>query len=275
MKRFIQTTLYILIALIALSGCKLVSVQDEELKDPPDAGATAGGITLTVYRFSSDTQYINIYRKDITSSTDEEAVVEKIGIIFPSGFEDSKKSYMLEDQWVYKNHKYKYMVRYAEKGDLYYSTAWSEEVQTTAGYNESSPLKYSVGNTKFHFSDTDFTLKIAGTITPPAITDFATAWTPMLAVKCDTSTQVFKIDSTDANSTINLRGLLSSEFMNKDIEILGIIGQKEIKTSPTDGSAPATQWLIWTDISRIEISGHSGNIISITSESSKDGYDFS
>lgn len=273
MKKTLYTLFLTVIATLFL-GCNLVTIQDQELADPPSANPTSGGIGLSVYRYSSDTKYINIYRKDVTSSSDEEAPAINIGIIFPNAYSSSDKSYFLEDYWLYSGHKYKYMVRYCEP-EKYYSSDWTDEITATYGYDSSAILSYQTGGVKFRFSESDLTLKILGNIANPDINNFAEEWTPVIAVKCEEATQVFNLESIANDTYINLRGLLSTTFYNTDITILGIAGQKAFYTTPTDGSDPKLKQLIWTEPSFIEIQGYSGNILYIQSESTTSGYDFS
>lgn len=267
-------TLFIAVITTLFLSCNLVTVQDQELADPPGANVTTGGIAVTVYRYSSDTKYINVYRKDVTSSSDDEAPVINMGIIFPSAYSSSDKSYFLEDFYLYAGHKYKYMVRYAEK-DKYYYSDWSDTITATAGYDTTKHLSYQTSGVKFRYSEADLTLKFLGVIANPDIEHFTEEWTPVLAVKSDTCSQVFDLDNINDGTFINLRGLLSSEFYDTEIVILGIAAQKAIYTAPTDGSEPKLKQIIWTAPSSIDIQGYSGNKLTIQSETGSGGYDFS
>lgn len=272
MKKILFTLCLSVIATFFLC-CNLVTVQDQELTDAPGIYETNGTIALTVYRYSSDTKYINIYRKDV-SSPDDEPILQNLGILFPEAYSNKDKSYVFADELFYTGHKYQYMVRYAVNNKYYYSD-WSEIITATSGLDSSIKLTYQTNNVNFRYSDSDLTLKFVGTIVDPDIPNFATEWNPALIVKTENLTQAFTLEDTANGSFINLRGLLSSEFYDVDIIILGIIGQKEIYTTPTDGSDAVLKQIIWTAPSNIDISGYSKNILNIHSETGSSGYDFS
>lgn len=272
MKKTLFTLFISTIAALFLS-CNLVTIQDQDLADAPGANEINGVVALTVYRYSSDTKYINVYRKDVTSA-DDEPVIQNLGIIFPDAYSSTDKSYSFTDSLFYLGHKYQYMVRYAESEKYYYSD-WSDVISTSSGFDSSVKLCYQTNNVKLRYNDTDFTLKFAGTAADPEIPDYVTDWVPALVVKSDTLTQVFTLESIIDGSFINLRGLLSSEFYDTDIIISGIIGQKAIYSNPTDDSEKKLKQLIWTALSPIEIPGYSKNILNIHSENGSSGYDFS
>lgn len=280
MKKFVLTIVSILLLSIGFSGCNLVSIQDKDLADAPGVAETSGGITLTIYRYSTDTRYINIYREDVSDTANGEIV--NLGIIFPSAYGSDARSYLLEDKWIENGHKYQYMVRYAEADGLYYNSEWSSTATCSLSLQEAG-IKYDTTNSQFNYNKADYTLTIHGAPIAPALDSFTIVedgdnsekWKPVLAVKAGSVVQVFSLESIADNTIINLRGLLSAEFLNTEIQILGILGQKEIYTKPTDGSTPVIKMILWTLVSEIPIEGYSGNLITITSESGTAGYDFS
>ena len=67
MKKLVLLTLSLL-SLLAIS-CKM-TIKDQDLFERPEISSSATGFTIIISKYSSDTKYINVYRKDVTSSSD-------------------------------------------------------------------------------------------------------------------------------------------------------------------------------------------------------------
>ena len=183
------------------------------------------------------------------------------------------------DSLVLQNHSYDYMVRYYSDGEYYYS-AWSEiiEVETgTYSYPAGTSLKFETSGAKLIYEKSNHTLTINGTITIPGITNFATEYYPMLIIKSETATQTFLISSIADGTDIPLVGMLPQEFLDTDITIQGIVGQK---LEFDDISKPVNEWQLksvsWTEPAPITVIGAgSSKIINIPSQNGSEGFDYS
>lgn len=276
MKKLLLSFLIILITALTVS-CNWLTIQDEDTFDAPIANSMAQ-ITLSIRRYSSETKYITIYRRDISTAAEpEQATLEKIALLFPSAYPSNEANYLFQDSYVISNHKYQYKVRYAEPDGYFYS-AWSKTVQTPAGtgYANANILHYNTRNVRFQYSDSDFTMKIVGDIGLPQIQNFATEWHPVMAFETDTVNQVFELSSIANNTIISMPGLLPSEFYNTNVTVTGLIGEKIIyDRSDPNNANPPIQMVLWTLPATFEIQGHARNLIKIKAQTGKTGYDFS
>ena len=137
-------------------SCKL-DVKPENTLHRPDVEVQNSGILVTGTYTSSDIQYINVFRKDITNN--ENPI--NIGIIFPSGFNAENKTFSFTDTTATEGNKYVYFCRYYEGKFGYYQTEYSEEKIAPAG---SSPITLNVDSgTKLIYSDVGKILSLDGT----------------------------------------------------------------------------------------------------------------
>ena len=276
---------YLISALLCLSvlGCELKVEDEVELLPKPDVKNIDGRVTLIIQKNNSKTDYINIYRKD--SKNDD-----VIGVIYPKDLTSHDNTYDFVDKLVCNGTKYKYKVRYHDSEGFHYSE-WSDEYKVESSqiqgtYASTDLLTYglSATNTKLSFSETDFTLKVInGSITAPtAITGFSTNYIPALVIKTSSDIRAFEIkdnpgDFLDGSESISLRGFLPNDFKDKDITIVGIIGQTKEYENPTetDETKRIAKYLRWTSVASIKVSGHSDNTIMVPSESGSKGHDLS
>ncbi len=274
MKKLLSFFTTIIFALLIIS-CD-ITVQDQDYLDKPDVEESSSGLFVSIPRFSKETRYINLYRKDVTQSTEQEATVVNIGLIFPSSYSADTKTFAYEDLNVRANHKYQYMARYCEP-DNYYYTFWSDEktLPVTKGFSDAIITKYITSGAEFIFNPEEKTLTVNGLITPPNLPNYDTDWVPVLAVKSAEATQVFTIESLADQAVINLSSVLSPDFYNTDITIIGLLGQKTIMTESASASTNKEKIIMWTESTPIKIRGYSAGVIKITSDSGSTGYDFS
>lgn len=260
---------------ITLFSCKL-KIEDTDLYDAPLAHITESQITIVIPKMNSDTKYINIYRRD---KTDNNEIINIALLYQPLALEKDNKTFIYTDSLVLQNHSYDYMVRYYSDGEYYYS-AWSEiiEVETgTYSYPAGTSLKFETSGAKLIYEKSNHTLTINGTITIPGITNFATEYYPMLIIKSETATQTFLISSIADGTDIPLVGMLPQEFLDTDITIQGIVGQK---LEFDDISKPVNEWQLksvsWTEPAPITVIGAgSSKIINIPSQNGSEGFDYS
>ena len=276
--------LCIISALLCLSvlSCKLKVEEDkEELLQKPDIHNIDGRVTLIIPKINSKTDYINIYRKD---SNNEEIV----GVIYPKDLPSGDIVYDFIDKLVIENVRYQYKVRYHDSDGFHYSD-WSDELKIqniTDAYSAGANLVYGLenSNTKFQFSETDYTLKVInGAITAPtAITNFSNDYIPALVIKAGSDIRAFEIkdnpeDFLDGTTPISMRGFLPNDFKDKDIAIVGLIGETKEYINPeeTDETKLIAKYIRWTSVKNIKVSGHNDGIIMVPSESGSKGHDLS
>lgn len=232
-------------------SCKL-DVKPENTLHRPDVVVEDSGILVRGTYTSSDIQYINVFRKDITNN--ENPI--NIGIIFPSGFDAEDKTFYFLDKTAQDENKYVYFCRYYEGKFGYYQTEDSKEIIAPAG---GSPITLNVDSgTKLIYSDVGKILSLDGTdpTFSPAGTDnydFA------LVATNGKETQCFYLankdwKAKDKNDTLvstkewNLQVLFPESFLNTEIQILGLVGQrKEINADDK------VQHIFWTPLVSIPV----------------------
>lgn len=269
---------------ITFSSCQL-KVEDEDLFDKPGVEANENQVTIIIPKTSNDTKYINVYRRD--KKNDE---IVNIGILFqPEALGNDQKNFIYIDTLVKKNHTYDYRARYYTDGNYYY-TEWSKntyiEPAWSYAYPEDQKLSYQANDVNLIYERTDHTLKFEGTITPPDFAEFTSeGYTPMLIIESPKSTQAFEIapatiENTANREKISLRSMLPGNFLDTDITVKGIVGQKTIYV---DSSKPlkdrTIERIIWTaptDADEITLIGFgSDKKLKIPSQTGSAGLDYS
>lgn len=269
MKKIITVALSIF-AFLAVS-CNF-TFAGEDLLTKPDVEKKDSVISISVPRQNNSTRYINLYRKDCEDS--DETVVS-LGMIYPDNYESIGSAYIFMDSLVHKDHKYTYRARYFDGSDYYY-TEWSNEIIAAGGFNEDKLLKYKNTDATLLLNETDYTLKITGTIGNADIPDFDKEYKPMIIISSDEKTEIFQIESVADGTLISLRGILPLDFFDKKIRIDGIVGQKIDAINTDDSEAdPIIKSLIWTEPTEIELTGYKNNTFIIPSVAGSDGVDFS
>ena len=269
---------YLLIAILTItfSSCTL-KVEDEDLYDKPGVNVTDNQVTLIIPKISNDTKYVNVYRRDLQK--DDEV---NIGILYhPLALENDNKNYCYIDTLIKKEHSYEYRVRYYDGSNYNYSE-WTDSIyieSTYKAYPESQNLSYDANNASLIYERTDYTLTFSGSIIPPDFPEFTSeGYKPMLIVKNPDTIQAFELSSIASNSTpVSLRGMLPNEFLDTEITILGIVGQKTVYEDPNKpDDEKQMKMVIWTEPTEIPVSGSgSSNIITIPAQTGTAGLDYS
>ncbi|MDD7768991.1 MAG: hypothetical protein PT936_09075 [Treponema sp.] len=232
-------------------SCKL-DVKPENTLHRPDVDVQGSVILVRGTYTSSDIQYINVFRKDITNN--ENPI--NIGIIFPSGFNAENKTFSFTDTTATEGNKYVYFCRYYEGKFGYYQTEYSEEKIAPAG---SSPITLSVDPAfKLSYSDVGKILSLDGTA--PTFSPLGTDnYDFALVATNGKETQCFylankdwkakdKDDTLVSTKEWNLQVLFPESFLNTEIEILGLVGQKkEINADEK------VQHIFWTPLVSIPV----------------------
>ena len=287
---------FLFISLLILTGilvsCK-VSVEDSHLSRKPDIDLSEKQVTLIIHKINSDTDYINVYRKETSKSDAPELC---IGIVYPQKTDEI--TYRFIDTLVHEDTKYTYKVRYHDKSGYQYSE-WSNEIDIedfVNAYSFDKKLEYvASSDSRFIFDKTDYTLKITGTITSPEIRGFDSyilpsgvpdtvenrlySYQPMLILSYEDVKQVFKIsrNSISNSEPITLRDRIPLSFMDKPIKVEGILAQKIEYVNPeeTDQDKLTPKIIRWTAPTYIKVMGHGDNEIKIPSSAEAAGYDYS
>ena len=303
----ISVSIALVVFSIAISSCNF-KFGDPSLLTEPTVDYANSILTISIPRQSKSTQYINVYRQDVTDAKEDEydsVDIINIGLILPENLTSGGNSFQFQDSLVKKSHKYRYRVRYCESSG-YYSTEWSApvEISSVNAYESDAVLTYIADSLSFDYDETYFTLTLSGTVTTPkVISDF----TPALIVKIvDSQTvKVFEIsnDSITSQKAISLRGILTSDFFDSNIQILGIVAQKKqyanedsdvdiASLSSGDSSSSSAEGetsseseeeedekpimrIIWTEPVSIPVTGHDDNILSLSAYTSTEVFDFS
>ena len=269
----------LLILTTFVCSCKM-SVEETNLLRKPDVDISSKQVTVIIHKVGSTTDYINIYRKDLSDSSAEEIA---IGVIFPPAKTD-EITYRFIDTLVHENAEYTYKVRYHDESGYRYS-AWSNEIvieDHNDAYAADKILTYQVSDdTRFYFDSTDYQLVIEGfrEIQDPEITNYSRDFQPMLIFSYDDVEQVFKIsnDALKNSKPIPLREKLPLTFMDRKIKVVGILGQQTEYENPDeeDEEKLIPKVIHWTAPTPIKVYGQSDNEIYVPSSAGKLGLDHS
>lgn len=252
---------------ITLSSCKM-KLEDDNLMDKPGVSVTQSQITVIIPKTSKDTSYVNVYRRD---KADEKEV--SIGLLYhPYALLNDEKNYTFVDSLVKKTHSYDYRVRYKTNGEYFYSE-WSDSISidsTSDAYADDKVLRYDASGASFLYEPSDCSLRISGSINPAEIADFSD-YEPMIVVSGAAGTQAFKLPSI-APGTIYMRSIVTRNFQDTPVKILGIIGQKTtyVNDDPDSNVISVT----WTEPETISLNTGASGTITITSQTGSDGLDY-
>lgn len=235
---------------VLFASCKL-DVKPENTLHRPDVEVQNTSILVTGTYTSSDIQYINIFRKDITNN--ENPI--NIGIIFPSGFNAENKTFSFLDTTATDGNKYVYFCRYYEGKFGYYQTEDSEEIIAPTG---GAPVEVTVDPAlKLKYSDNVKELELDGT--SPTFSVSVTDYDFALVATNGKETQCFYLanyewKAKDKSGTLvsttkwNLQVLFPESFLNTEIEILGIVGQRKVINAEDK-----VQRIFWTPLVSIPV----------------------
>lgn len=273
MKKILIT---LLAAFFILSSCN-INIEDDKFLRSPDIEEISSGIAIRIPQISDTTEYVSIYRRDITDDKDdpESCTPVNIGIIFHSEYKN-EQSYFFEDNNIHINHCYQYRVKYVDKETAFYSK-WTSSITASKGYAGTTKFSYNTTGANVIYDDRTQTFKISGNITLPQMID-ADNYEPVLSFKSEKSTQVFLIESIANNTVIPLRTLLPPEFQDVEIELLGICAQKKDYSpieSTDEDRTPKVRKIIWSELAPLKILGNQENKITVKSETGTNGYDYS
>ena len=123
------------------------------------------------------------------------------------------------------------MIRYTDLGEYTYSR-WSNDIVAKDGYDSTTQMTYNTSSAYLSYDSTFYSIKIKGTITPPTVEKFDDDFQPMIIARTAEKTQVFPLQSIEQDTTIQLRGILPSSFLDTPVTIVGIVPQKNCYVTP-------------------------------------------
>lgn len=273
MKKYIGLSVFIFLAGIIAGSFLLscnISITDEVELPKPTCEATGSSIIISLSQHSVDTEYINIYRQDVSNPL---SLIENVGIIFPKSYDDDTRTYLFTDSLIFKDHIYKYYARYYD-GHEYLSTKWTEEITAIDGFTSADSTVYVINNAYFSLNLSDYTFTVHGTISNPSIPNFESDYKPAIILRTADSTQVFEVDSISDGKVLSIKGIIPQSFYDKTIELVGICGQKKEHVNPEDNTSAFCR-IIWTSPSLINIEDNANNLFTISSSNGAKGYDYS
>lgn len=270
------------ISSLFIFGCKL-DVQEDKKLNRPEYEFTSNGVQIRGAYSSTDIEYINIYRQDVTGTTPDPAI--NIGIIFPSGFDKNDKTYSFIDKEAIESKKYQYFCRYYEGKDGYFYTNPTETITIPSGNGlpsstTNADLLINLGTSNFIYDSTAKTFTINGTLTLPTHTP---AYDLALVIKSSSQTQVFLLEENaniTSSMTYSLPSMLPESLLNQQIQIIGLVGQIKEYVNPGDTTSnlkriywsPVTTFtLVNTDSPAVS---YPQNTITVATISGTNGFDF-
>lgn len=269
------------IACLTLS-CNLNIKTDPRL-NRPDLKESASGVIISAKYVNSKTEYINIFRLDVTGSDPDEADAQNIGIIFPAAFDKENQTYSFEDLNAVVGRKYAYAARLFAEGE-YFLTNWTDKkdgFEITTGHGAAvsdsdnpldSELGFDVSGIIFEYDEDSNTITASSSPVNPTKIPNASSYETCLLVKKADKTQLFPVKF---NAPVSLTNILPTDFFDCDIFITGIIGQKTKKTSGTD---PIIQECIFTQPTAITLTNSGSSVtdnkIKIITSTAGNGLDY-
>ena len=140
-------------------------------------------------------------------------------------------------------------------------------------YDNSDNLTYNTRGVEFSYRKDDHTFTVNGNITLPdaSFSNFTTEYLPAIILETSSNTEAFILPDISDGAVISIRGIISSKFLDKDIKVVGICGQK---TELVEGSDNVKR-VIWTDPVEVKIKNARDNTIFIESAGNTEGYNYS
>lgn len=292
--RFIS--LFFIISLLIVSCNLSLNMQPENrTQKAPSVNLSESGIIIQFYGIPVNVDYINLYRTDLSSENksaskidDEDENEEKesenigetitVGIIYPQNFQNPATP-LFEDSNVTSGHIYTYSAKFVQKGKISYTKA-SSEIKAVNGYYGTNNLSYKCDpkNVSFIYVEDGYELVIRGDIASPDIKNFDSLYTPMLLIKSPTSTQAFPISTITADTIIPMNSILSKDFFDVDITIVGLMAQRKALVTKFEDSEEDEEekilYRIWTKPTEITVKNTDSNTIFIPATKYSDGFEY-
>jgi len=260
-----------LLSFFSFTGCD-IQLKDRNLAAAPAVNQTESGIYLSIPKFASSINYINIYRRDVTgikADARKKLPYEKIGVVYPRNFSAQYTDCYYEDIYVSINSTYQYCVRYSSESTKT-TSEWSDDIypKETAGMYSASELTYTESSLIYDGE--------AKTVYFPSnilIQENLKSFEPMIAITDGNTSKIFKLPATilsDSNAysktyflggkenSIPLLSILSEDYLSSNeitvnLTILGLIGQTNNYDSSTETDDNHVLSTTWTPLSKITL----------------------
>ncbi len=258
------------LSVLMLFGCKW-EVKDNKYLDRPDVEPKSNTFQIRGRFINSNTKTITIFRQNVDSSEQE---IERVAIIFPKNIEDTNnQTFIYEDEKVLTNKYYRYYLIFTNDDGTRNRTEWSDKKKLTSGGADSTDkLKYDTSSSHYVFDN--FTLTAASAFDAPdnsVITDIDD-YEPALVFAAGDRIQVFEITNI---TVVDLKSLLPEYYFGKQVQLLGIVGQRAIENP----SSAEIKEIRWTNIAPVTVKNSSGDTLDYLDLKQKfgttDGYDYS
>lgn len=255
-------------------GCKF-NLSDSQYLDRPDVIVRDGYFEIIAPYISTKTKSITIYRQNVHDNTDSE--IERVAIIYPKGIEDANDQTMhYDDERVLAGQEYRYFIRFTDDQGVRNRTEWSDQkVLTSGGAPSRNKIAYTVNNYYTYNPDT-MILTCAADFTAPdnsVITDIA-SYKPCVVLQAGEKVQVFEIPEGNTKY-VPLKTMVPDDFLDVDVTLLGIVGQK---TETNSKDATITKCISWTCMTAVQVKNAAGNPFNpfqLNPEHGSDGIDYS
>ncbi len=259
------------LSVLMLFGCKW-EVKDNKYLDRPDVEPKSNTFQIRGRFINSNTKTITIFRQNVDSSEQE---IERVAIIFPKNIEDTNnQTFIYEDEKVLTNKYYRYYLIFTNDDGTRNRTEWSDKKKLTSGGADSADqLKYDTSS--FHYVFDNFTLTEVSAFTAPdnSVIEDISQYKPALVFAAGDRIQVFEIS--DIANSVDLKSLLPEYYFGKQVQLLGIVGQRAIENS----SSAEIKEIRWTNIAPVTVKNSSGDTLDYLDLKQKfgttDGYDYS
>ena len=232
-KNILKNSLILIISFSALlfSSCQYILFNQDSstLSRRPNIDKLSEGGFFVYVEKTTDLEYVNFYRTDVASGEEM-----NIGLVCSKNWPDKNTSHGIEDKYVIKGRVYKYRCRIYDGSKYTWSNYTNEytapdtsvitEADGLPGYtiNTGAMVTYNTDSRKICLYDGDS----HDLIVPSTVADFDKDFEPALVIeiKSDGTRHYFRLDST--HSETYYQELLTSEFFDTEIEIVGIAGIK-------------------------------------------------
>lgn len=225
--------LTILFSLVTFS-CGIINVSDDSedtsIAAPSIVYATEGLVIAPTY--SSGASYINIFRYEVSSSSDSATIVENttklVGQITPADNYTGQTQFT--DLYTNSSKYYQYYVRYKNSHTYIYS----KKSGTFAGKGSAGEksITNNTSNTAIQISlnDKQYILSFASTdITMPTPADTTDSFDVMVGLNNGVNTLLFPMtfDSANGKYTLSLRNVLPDDFLAVALTMECLVGQTD------------------------------------------------
>lgn len=269
--------------LLFFFGCNVNFVDNENnydsltntylIEDKPDVSNNEQGhkITITAKKRSIETVYINFYRQE----ENEDSPIVPIGIIYTKNLPNNT-TYSFQDLLTQKKIKYRYYVRYCDEKNgskTYYKSKWSDYCESKEEINLDKKLMFQIEGNFAEYKELEQKIILLNELIYPDFNDYE-KYLPRLVIKKGTMEQVISLcDPVEIlqGKEIFLRNILPNDFFGDEIQLVGIVGQKE--DFEEDGKTVKS--ISWTKCLPIKITGTYENKIKVPLTEIQNGADFS